>query len=162
MSFNPSKCTVIRVHTGRRIKYQSSYTLHGQTLEVVDGSTYLGVTVTDNLSWFKRVSDTAGKTQRSLGFLWMNFKHCSRQVKAATYTSVVRPVLEYASPVWNPYRQADIKAPEQVQRRAARYVYNDYTSRTQGCVIDMVNELGWESFRTDARFQDCCTKAIMV
>ena len=28
MSFNPSKCTFIRVSTGRRHKYQSTYTLH--------------------------------------------------------------------------------------------------------------------------------------
>ena len=25
------------------------------------------------------------------------------------------------------------------------YVYNDYSSRTPGCVTDMVSELGWES-----------------
>ena len=147
MSFNPSKCTVIRVSTGRRHKFQSTYTLHGQTLDVVDGSKYLGVTVTDNLSWSKHVSDKAGKAHRFLGFLRRNFKHCSRQVKAATYTSVVRPVLEYAAPVWDPYRQADIKALEQVQRRAARYVYNDYTSRTPWCVTEMVKELGWESLQ---------------
>ena len=147
MSFNPSKCTVIRVSTGRRHKFQSTYTLHGQTLDVVDGSKYLGVTVTDNLSWSKHVSDKAGKAHRFLGFLRRNFKHCSRQVKAATYTSVVRPVLEYAAPVWDPYRQADIKALEQVQRRAARYVYNDYTSRKSRCVTEMVKELGWESLQ---------------
>ena len=109
---------------------------------VVDGSKYLGVTVTDNLSWPKHVSDTAGKEYHSLGFLQRNFKHCSRQVKAATYTSVFRPVREDAAPVWDPYRQADIKALEQVQRRAARYAYNDYTSRTPGCVTEMANELG--------------------
>ena len=74
MSFNPSKCTVIRVSTGRRHKFQSIYTLHGQTLDVVDGSKYLGVTVTNNLSWSKHVSDTAGKAHRSLGFLRRNFK----------------------------------------------------------------------------------------
>ena len=34
MSFNSSKCTVIRVSTGRRHKFQSTYTLHGQTLDV--------------------------------------------------------------------------------------------------------------------------------
>ena len=53
----------------------------------------------------------------------------------------------YVAPVWesrDPYQQADIKALEQVQRRAAHYVYNDYTSRTSGCVTEMVNELGWE------------------
>ena len=131
MSFSSSKSTVIRVCTGKGMKYQSTYALHGQALEVVDGSKYFGVTLTD-LSWSKHVSDTAGKAHRSQGFLRRNFKHCSRQVKSATYTTVVRPVLEYESPVWDPYRQADIKALEQVQRHAARYMYNDYTSRTPG------------------------------
>ena len=129
MSFNPSKITVIRVSTGRRHKYQSIYTLHGQTLEVDDVNKYLGVTVIENLSWSKHASNAAGKAHHSLGFLRMNFKHCSRQVKAITYTS---PVLEYAAPVWDPYRQADIKALEQVQRRAARYVYNDLHPVHQG------------------------------
>ena len=98
MSFNPSKCTIIRV---RRHKYQSTYTLHGQPLDVVECSKYL----------------------------------------------VVRPVLDFAALMWDPYRQADIKALEQVQPRAARYVYNDYTSRTPGCVTEMVNEFGWESLQ---------------
>ena len=93
-------------------KYQSTYTLHRQTFkEVVDGSKHLGATVTYNLSWSKYVSDTAGKAHRSMGFLLWTFKHCSRQVKAATYISVVRPVLEYSSPVWDSY----VKALEQVQ-----------------------------------------------
>ena len=40
--------------------------------------------------------------------------------------------------MWN--RQADIKALEQVQCRAARYVYNDYTSGTPGCVTDRMGK----------------------
>ena len=77
---------------------------------------------------------------------------------------LVRPVLEYAAPVWDAYRQAYIKALEQVQRRAALYVNNDYTSRTPGCVTEMVNELGWEAYRTDARSPDSASSAkhIMV
>ena len=69
MTFSPSKCTVIRVSTGKRHTFQSTYTLHGQTLDVVDGSKYLAVTVTDNLSCSKHVSDTAGKVHRSEGTL---------------------------------------------------------------------------------------------
>ena len=60
-------------------------------------------------------------------------------------STVVRPVLEYASPVWVPHRQTDIKTLNQVQRRAARYVFNDYHTRTPGCVNDMIYELGLES-----------------
>ena len=144
MSFNPSQCTVIRVSAGRRHKFQSRYTLHGQTLDVVDGSKYLGVTVTDNVSWSKHVSDTAGKAHRSLGFLRRNFKHCSRQVKAATYTSVVRPVLEYAAPVWDPYRQADLR---HLNRSSAGQLAMCTMTIQPRCVTEMVNELGWESLQ---------------
>ena len=45
------------------------------------------------------------------------------------YTTMVRPVLDYASAVWDPHQQGDIKILGQVQRRAARYVYNDFTTR---------------------------------
>ena len=64
-----------------------------------------------------------------------------------TYSLMVRAVLEYASTVWDPHQQGDIKILEQVQRRAARYVYNDYTSRTPGCVTAMVRDIGWESLQ---------------
>ena len=57
---------------------------------------------------------------------------------------MVRPILENASPVWDPYQQTDIKALEQVQQSAARYVFNDYSARTPGCVTKMLDDLEWE------------------
>ena len=148
MSFNPSKCTIIRITSGKKRKksaFQFSYTLHSQVLEVTDASKYLGVKVTDDLTWSKHISEVAGKANRTLGFLRRNVKQCTKEVKTATYTTMVRPVLDYASTVWDPHHQGDIKILEQVQRRAARYVYNDYTTRTPGCVTAMVKDIGWES-----------------
>ena len=67
---------------------------------------------------------------------------------------MVRPVLDYASPtIWFPHQQGDIKILEQVQQRAARYVCNDYTTRTPGCVTAMVRDIGWECL------QDRCSIA---
>ena len=40
------------------------------------------------------------------------------------YTALVRPVLEYAAPVWSPYLVKDIKALESVQRRASHIALN--------------------------------------
>ena len=78
MSFNPSKYTVIRVSTGKKKNvYQSSYTLDGQLLEVVDSSKYLGVTLTEDISWSKHISDTATKANRSPGFLQLKQQHMS-------------------------------------------------------------------------------------
>ena len=152
MSFNPSKCTVIRITTGKKKKvYHSSYSLHGQQLEVVDSSKYLGVKVTSDLSWSSHIADVAGKANRTVGFLRRNFKQCTKEVKAATYSTMVRPVLECSATVWDPHLQKDIKSLEQVQRRAARYVCNDYTTRTPGCVKAMVKDIGWESLQ-DRRY----------
>ena len=39
---------------------------------------------------------------------------------------MVRPQLEYASDVWDPHQVDDIMELEKVQRRAARWVLNDY------------------------------------
>ena len=164
MDFNASKCSVIHILPSKRKHViDSSYTLHGQTLETVEESKYLGVTISDNLTWTRHTENVTGKGNKTLGFLRRNFKDCTTQVKAATYTTMVRPTLEYATTVWDPYLQKDIKAVEQVQRRAARYVLNDYSTRTPGCVTGMVSKLHWESLETRRRNDRslCCIGSSM-
>ena len=68
------------------------------------------------------------------------------------YNSLVRPQVEYASVVWSPYTKDNINKIEKVQRRAARWVTNDYSSYSS--VTDMLSNLGWRSLenrRTDTR-----------
>jgi hypothetical protein len=38
-----------------------------------------------------------------------------------------------------------------VQRRAARFVINDYTSKTQGCVTSMLTSLEWQTLEQQRR-----------
>ena len=64
---------------------------------------------------------------------------------------MIRPVMEYSSAVWDPTLQTQITALEQVQRRAARYVCNDFTSRTPGCVTKMLNDVNWEPLEVRRR-----------
>ena len=109
MSFSPSKCSVIRITSGKRKVFHSSYRLHGQELEVVEVSKYLRAKVTSDLTWSGHIANVAGKANRSIRFLRHNFKNCTNDVKTATYTTMVRPVLDYASTVWYPHRQGDIK-----------------------------------------------------
>ena len=63
-----------------------------------------------------------------------SYTDCTIQVKTAIYTTMTRPTLEYTITVWDPYLQKNTNTLEQVQRRAARYVLNDYSTRTLGCV----------------------------
>ena len=65
MSFNTSKCSVIRVTAGRtKNVYNSSYRPHGQELEVIDPSKYVGVKVISDLTWSSHIADIAGKANR--------------------------------------------------------------------------------------------------
>ena len=123
MRFNPTKCVVLRISNKKKPTRKTDYQLHGHTLEVVDASKYLRVTLTEDLSWDKHIQNTVSKKNRTVGFLRRNLWYCTLPVKASIFKKVVRPVLECASPVWDPHQQANNKALEQVQRREARYVY---------------------------------------
>jgi len=64
-------------------------------------------------------------------------------VKSLAYTSLVRPMLEYATAAWDPYRAKDINKLDMVQRRAARFVRRDYRQTTS--VSSLLDQLGWPS-----------------
>ena len=51
--------------------------------------------------------------------------------------------MEYASSVWDPTNRKKIGNLEKVQKRATRFVFNNYTDRTPGCVTKMVESLKW-------------------
>ena len=70
-----------------------------------------------------------------------NLKHCPQDSRRTAYLSLVRSTLEYSSIVWDPYLQKDTDKLEKVQRRAARFITGNYTSRDQGCVSQMLAEL---------------------
>ena len=146
MQFHPQKCTVIRINPNRRRLINTSFQIHGHTLEVVDSSKYPGVTISEDLNWRKHIDDTVNKANKTLRFVRQNLSDCSAPVKSAAYTTMVRPRLEYPPTVWDPNHIRDIHNLEQVQRRAARLNRN-YTERTPGCVTNMIQSLGWESLQ---------------
>ena len=59
----------------------------------------------------------------------------------STSKQKLRRQVEYASIVWDPFTQANIDKIEMVQRRAARYVQNNYSRYAS--VNDMISKLGW-------------------
>ena len=78
-----------------------------------------------------------------LGILCRNLKSAPSKTKELGYKAHVRPVLEYASSVWDPHTRKEIEQIEKVQRRAARFVTNNY-KRTDS-VSDMIKKLRWQT-----------------
>ena len=61
------------------------------------------------------------------------------------YFTLVRPIIEYAAPVWDPYTKRNIYKIEMVQRRAARFVCGRYHNTSS--VSEMLQDLEWPSLQ---------------
>lgn len=155
MKFNYQKCFVMRI-THKRSPKITTYTLDGVALSPVENHPYLGVTITNNLSWNRHIQETCSKANRSLGFIKRNLYSCNQSTKLTAYRSLVRPLVEYSSAVWDPYTKQNIDKLEAVQKRAARFILNDYKSRTPGCATQMVKDLGLEPLTTRRKARRLC------
>jgi hypothetical protein len=108
---------------------ESPLQLLGSELERVDCYKYLGVLLTCDLSWSSHVSNICTKARRVLGLLYRRFYGSSSQSSLKQlYLSLVRPHLEYACQVWDPYLVKDKKAIENVQKFALKVVTSRWDS----------------------------------
>ena len=92
MEFHPAKCQTLSITRSRK-PLQRSYIL------------YLGVTINNTVSWDNHISNTCSKANRALGFLRSKLKISASNIKEKAYKVFVRPLLEYAASVWDPYSQ---------------------------------------------------------
>ena len=90
MSFNHTKCTVIRIAPRCR-KIDTTYSPHGHTFEVVVASKYLGVTITESLTWEKHIGNITSKARRTLGFIRRNLREFTPPVKETLYKVMAAP-----------------------------------------------------------------------
>ena len=105
-----------------------------------------GVTITNDLKWNTHVGNICTKANRTLGFLRRSISSCPRDVKEMAYKELVRPILEYASPVWDPSGKTLQDELEKVQNRAARFVTGNYNFET-GRKTKVLEQLKWESLK---------------
>ena len=123
------------------------YTLYNQTLVAVEQHPYLGVLRSSDLRWNSHVDKIAKKGNSSLAFVRRNLCACSEETKRAAYVSLVRPYQEYATAVWDPYRQNQVENLEAIQSRAVRFIKHDYSYSTSVSKLKKSLSLGLLSER---------------
>ena len=93
------------------------YYIDGGKLSPVTNHPYMGVmlSVSNDLNWNSRMNNIVDKDNKSLGFVKRNLYPCTETTKRSAYVTIVRQPLEYATAVWDPYRQEQIVSIEAVQ-----------------------------------------------
>ena len=152
MKFHPQKCSVLRITRNKSTKIFNCQ-FHSHTLKSDTDRKYLGVRTNNKLSWNNHMDSICNKTNSSIDFLRRNLQISQHHIKTNAYFTLVRPQVEYAAMVWDPNTKENIKKIEMVQRHTARYVCKNYV-REEGCVTEMLEQLGWRSLlrrRVDIR-----------
>jgi hypothetical protein len=63
----------------------------------------LEVNISDDISWDYHIDITAMKAIGTLASLQPNNKHCPKNIKNHCFTTLIRPILEYAFSAWSPH-----------------------------------------------------------
>jgi hypothetical protein len=132
MQLNFTKCNVM--YFGNRNPH-AAYSLNGHTLAGASTVRDLGIAVSDSGRLSQLCLNVAANARRLTGLMLRNFPSRKRSVIVPILTSIIRPVVEYATPVWNPCLQKDIAELESIQRKVTKCIAGlhglSYTERIQ-------------------------------
>ena len=145
MKLNVEKCVFLRCSRSKT-PMLTTYSIDNKALELKSQHPYLGVIFHQSMSWSHHIDHLCGKATKSLNFLKRNISKCSKEVKITAYLTSIRPLLEYASCVWDPHQLYLINTLEKVQRRAARWVASDYNPMSS--VTYLLDQLHWKSLQS--------------
>lgn len=106
-------------------------------------------TTTKDLKWNSHITNITAKTNRTLGFIQRNLKTTNKLLKQAAYRVLVRPKLEYASTVWDPYTQDSINSIEikSIVEQPGGSRTNTMYRQTSRVEL-MLSDLKWQSLQS--------------
>lgn len=122
--FNESKC----VHLPFWRSDPHEYCLNGKVVKTSDCIKDLGLMLTSDLNWSKHYQYISSRAYKILGLLRRTFTTESVIARKKLFISLVRSQLLYCSQVWRPQLIKDIVLLERIQKRATKYILNDYSS----------------------------------
>ena len=123
LSINPKKCNVLYI--GNKNK-QLSYTLLDSTIKTVEQNQPvrdLGLYFTSDLKWEKHNEIILKKARRISFAILKSIKYSNIPILSNLFKVYVRPILDFATNVFNPYLVKDINKLEKIQKDFLRIIY---------------------------------------
>ncbi len=124
LSLNTSKCAYMNVSLSSSTNNNNTI---DDTIKTVTQQKDLGILLSDSLSWSVNIKQICSKAYRSLYLIRQTIPCTSPiNIKKSLYLSLVRSQLTYCSQLWFPNKIQNIILLERVQRRATKYILNNY------------------------------------
>jgi len=113
------KCQIISFsyHTASFIH---NYYLNSMPLIRVNEIIDLGVRFSQNLSFSPHIKNMCNKARRKAAIILNCFKSKNKVIMFKAFTIFVRPILDYCSNLWCPFRKTEIDLIESVQKRFSK------------------------------------------
>ena len=152
MQLNADKCKELIIDSKKNKHSFSPLTVDGYELSVVNSAKILGVTISNDLKWNAHVTESIKKCNKRLYFLILLKRAgvCRKDI-VSFYCTVIRPVLDYCSPIFHHSLPESLSEDlERVQKRALSIISPEQ-SYSQ-CLVNF----GLSTLRN--RRNDQCTK----
>ncbi|XP_065652966.1 uncharacterized protein LOC136080279 [Hydra vulgaris] len=108
------------MHFGKHNK-NFEYCIKDSKLHSTTHEKDIGVLISNTMKWNQHVNMVVNKANSRLGLLSKSFTYKDKNTMKILYCTFVGSILEYASPIENPYNKNDIHKLEIVQQRATNF-----------------------------------------
>lgn len=126
LKLNAEKCVVLRFQRGEvswdGVIPLSRYNINGEHINIVSSHKDLGVTVDNTLRFHVHIRQIVNKAAGLSSNILKTTLCRSEHFMKTLLISHIRPLLEYASPVWNTGYLGDLRLLESVQRRWTKMI----------------------------------------
>lgn len=144
MEINTKKSAVMSFHRCRD-PLSFDYTLNNEKLTRVNKFKDLGVIFCSSLSPVEHIAFVSSRASSLLGFVCRSSRDFNSSASLiALYKTLVRPVMEYASVLWNPHLKTHIESLDRIQARFVRvaalrlgFRYGEISSRELEELFDL-------------------------
>ena len=126
LTANASKTKLMIISTKRDPFPDVALTLNNQPIERVSSAKFLGIILSDKLSWDLYVDHICKKARKTIGFIHRSFHSAPINTRRTLYLALVRPILEYASTTWHPLNIKLTNRIESTQRFACRVILQQW------------------------------------
>ena len=114
--------------------YRPTYKLGEAVIDCADTTTYLGVIVQSNFKFDQHIALKKDKASKTVGAIKHILKQAPQKGRLLAYTSLCRPILEYADTVCDPTLAKEVESLEMLQHSCLIHCQIERTGECYGGV----------------------------